>query len=69
MLARKQQLLLLLIALCPGIYSEIIIDGLLDEEEWATARVVNQFYEVYPYSLETGHTLSLIHISEPTRPY
>ena len=64
MLARKQQLLLLLIALCPGIYSEIIIDGLLDEEEWATARVVNKFYEVYPYSLETGHTDTKILIKE-----
>ena len=64
MIARKQRLLLLLIALCPGIYSEIIIDGLLDEEEWATARVVNQFYEVYPYSLETGHTDTKILIKE-----
>ena len=54
MLARRQRLLISLVAFCPWLFSEIVVDGLLDEEEWATARVVNQFYEVYPYSLDTA---------------
>ncbi|MDG2019591.1 MAG: DUF5916 domain-containing protein [SAR86 cluster bacterium] len=64
MSARKQRLLLSLIAFCPGLFSEIIVDGLLDEEDWSTARVVNDFYEVYPYSLNTGHTDTKILIKE-----
>ena len=28
--------------------SDIKIDGVLNEEEWESARVVEQFYEVYP---------------------
>ena len=49
MSARKQRLLISLIAFCPALFSEIVVDGLLDEEEWATAKEVNKFYEVYPY--------------------
>ena len=30
--------------------SDIKIDGVLNEEEWESARVVEQFYEVYPYT-------------------
>ena len=64
MSARKQKLLISFIAFCPGLFSEIVVDGLLDEEEWSTARVVNNFYEVYPYSLDTGHTDTKIFIKE-----
>ena len=31
--------------------AEIDIDGLLDEPEWQEAITLNDFYEVYPYSL------------------
>ena len=36
---------------CTNIKAEISIDGVLDEEEWQTAKKINKFYEVYPYSL------------------
>ena len=38
--------------LTPSISSEINIDGILDEEEWKSARIFKNFYEVYPYSLK-----------------
>ena len=60
----KQRLFITLIAFCPGLFSEIVVDGLLNEEEWSTARVVSNFYEVYPYSLETGHKDTKIFIKE-----
>ena len=31
--------------------AEIDIDGVLDEPEWQEAITLNDFYEVYPYSL------------------
>ena len=31
--------------------SEILIDGELSEKEWQTAREINKFYEVFPFSL------------------
>ena len=61
---RRQRLLISLIAFCPGLFSEIVIDGILDEAEWTTAREVNEFYEVYPYSLDTGHKDTRILIKE-----
>ena len=64
MLARKQKLLLSLIAFSPVLFSEIVIDGILNEEEWSTAREINDFYEVYPYSLNTGHKDTRILIQE-----
>jgi hypothetical protein len=64
MSARKQRLLISLLAFCPVLFSEIVVDGLLDEEEWATAKEVNKFYEVYPYTLETGHNDTKILIRE-----
>ena len=64
MSARKQRLLTCLIAFCPALFSEIVIDGFLDEEEWTTAREINEFYEVYPYSLDTGHNDTKILIRE-----
>ena len=36
---------------CINLKAEISIDGVLDEEEWQTAKKINTFYEVYPYSL------------------
>ena len=44
--------LLLIASLSMNTYSEITIDGVLDEPEWNNARIVSNFYEVYPYSLE-----------------
>jgi len=64
MSARKQRLLISLIAFCPALFSEIVIDGVLNEEEWAIAREINEFYEVYPYSLDTGHNDTKILIGE-----
>ena len=45
MSARKQRLLISLIAYCPALFSEIVIDGLLNEEEWTSAKEINEFYE------------------------
>ena len=36
---------------CINLNAEISIDGVLDEKEWETARKIDTFYEVYPYSL------------------
>ena len=37
---------------CINLKAEITIDGVLDEKEWETARKIDTFYEVYPYSLK-----------------
>ena len=37
---------------CINLKAAIIIDGVLDEKEWETARKIDTFYEVYPYSLK-----------------
>ena len=37
---------------CINLKAEIIIDGVLDEKEWETARKIDTFYEVFPYSLK-----------------
>ena len=37
---------------CINLKAEISIDGVLDEKEWETARKIDTFYEVYPYSLK-----------------
>jgi len=45
--------------------SDIKIDGVLNEEEWESARVVEQFYEVYPYTLnEADDYITLVLILE-----
>ena len=36
---------------CINLKADISIDGVLDEKEWETARKIDTFYEVYPYSL------------------
>ena len=42
--------------------SEILIDGELSEKEWQSAREINKFYEVFPFSLNdvSGNTTVLI---------
>ena len=60
----EKRLIISVIAFCPTLFSEIVVDGLLDEEEWTTAREISEFYEVYPYSLETGHNDTRILIQE-----
>ena len=44
------------------VFSEIVIDGKLSEEEWELAREINKFYEVFPFSLNdvSGNTRVLI---------
>ena len=37
---------------CINLKADISIDGVLDEKEWETARKIDTFYEVYPYSLK-----------------
>ena len=45
--------------------SDIKIDGVLNEEEWESARIVEQFYEVYPYTLnEVDDYITLVLILE-----
>ena len=39
------------------LFSEIKIDGILDEEEWKSARSIKEFYEVNPYSLRVVQDL------------
>ena len=43
---------LCLLLVSPFSFSEILIDGKLDEAEWDKAREVTKFYEVYPFTLE-----------------
>ena len=42
---------ILLTFLSSKAFSEIQIDGILDEEDWKKAKVIETFYEVFPYSL------------------
>ena len=51
---------------CSSSFSEIIIDGKLSEEEWKSAREINKFYEVFPFSLKdaSGDTRILIQEDE-----
>ncbi len=48
------------------VFSEIVIDGKLSEEEWELAREINKFYEVFPFSLNDadGNTKILIQQDE-----
>ena len=43
--------LILTFILSFSLESEIKIDGSLDEAEWQKAKVIDKFFEVYPYSL------------------
>ena len=61
-----------LLLISPFFFSEILIDGIINEAEWDEAREVTKFYEVYPFTLEEPKydqkvlvledELSLIHI-------
>ncbi|MFL2697688.1 MAG: DUF5916 domain-containing protein [Gammaproteobacteria bacterium] len=63
MLARKQYLVLILL-LSSSVFSEIVVDGILDEADWESAREVSQFYEVYPFSLNPDHKDTKVLIKE-----
>ena len=56
----------LLFLFSSSLSSEIVIDGYLSEEEWKTAREINKFYEVFPFSLNdaSGDTKILIQEDE-----
>ena len=41
-----------LLLLSPFFFSAILIDGKINETEWAEAREITKFYEVYPFTLE-----------------
>ena len=43
--------IILSILLSSKIFGEIKIDGVLDEPDWENARIIETFYEVFPYSL------------------
>ena len=55
-------ILLILFSFSPILSSEILIDGELSEKEWQSAREINKFYEVFPFSLKdvSGNTRVLI---------
>ena len=44
--------------------SEIVIDGELSEEEWELAREINEFYEVFPFSLNDADVNTKILIQQ-----
>ena len=50
--AHQLSTFLCLLLVSPFSFSEILIDGKLDEAEWDEAREVTKFYEVYPFTLE-----------------
>ena len=43
--------IILMILFSSRAFSEIKIDGVLDEPDWENARIIETFYEVFPYSL------------------
>ena len=47
-------------------FSKITVDGVLDEKEWQTAQVIDEFFVVYPFSLETPplKTKALVYSNE-----
>jgi len=61
------KIFLLALAFCPIILNaEILIDGILDEEEWKVAQNIDEFVVINPFSLETPDldTRSLIYSDE-----
>ena len=60
----KKIILLLVCFLSTYIYSTIEIDGKLDEPEWDSAKEINQFYEVFPYSLKDADFPTKVLIKE-----
>jgi hypothetical protein len=47
-------------------FSEITIDGVLDEQEWQEAKVMEEFSEIYPFTLEAAplRTKALVYSNE-----
>ena len=47
-------------------FSEITIDGVLDEQEWQEAKVMEEFAEIYPFTLEAAplKTKALVYSNE-----
>jgi hypothetical protein len=60
----KKILLLLFCFLSTYIYSTIEVDGKLDELEWDSAKEINQFYEVFPYTLRDADFPTKVLIQE-----
>ena len=60
----KKIILLLACFLSTYIYSTIEIDGKLDEPEWDSAKEINQFYEIFPYSLKDADFSTKVLIKE-----
>ena len=46
------------------VWPEIVIDGELSEEEWELAREINEFYEVFPFSLNDADVNTKILIQQ-----
>ena len=49
----KTLFFLILLGTTLPVFSTITIDGVLDEEEWQTAQVIDEFFVVSPFSLKT----------------
>ena len=50
----KTLFFLILLGTTLPVLSQITIDGVLDEQEWQTAQVIEEFVEVSPFTLETA---------------
>ena len=49
----KTLFFLILLGTTLPVFSQITIDGVLDEKEWQEAQTVEEFFVVDPFSLET----------------
>ena len=58
----KFNLFLLIFSTCYAISGTMIIDGNLDEPEWAKAFSVNEFYQTSPYNLERSKDQTTVYI-------
>ena len=62
----KTLFFLILLGTTLPVLSQITIDGVLDEQEWQTAQVIEEFVEVSPFTLETAplKTKALVYSNE-----
>ena len=58
----KFNLFLVIFSTCNAISGTMIIDGNLDEPEWAKAFSVNEFYQTSPYNLERSKDQTTVYI-------
>ena len=58
----KFNLFLLIFSTCYAISGTMIIDGNLDEPEWAKAFSANEFYQTSPYNLERSKDQTTVYI-------